>query len=221
MAPDNVFQYVAITQLLLHFMWTWIGIIVPDNDSAHMFRQTLEQVFTQNGICIEFTETIPILTMDFKGLALTKRIESNVMELLSFNGTLSFATQISEILGFREFLHTLSPHRTFTDIFIRPFWKEAFACVFGRVGSAIPKKLKYCTGEEKLDTLPSSVFEMSMTSQSYNIYTAVYTIALAFHSMYIWRTKSMLTLGRAHLEPWDMSPWQVLFFPENLGSQQV
>ncbi|XP_048372519.1 vomeronasal type-2 receptor 26-like [Sphaerodactylus townsendi] len=76
MAPDNVFQYVAITQLLLHFMWTWIGIIVPDNDSAHMFRQTLEQVFTQNGICIEFTETIPILTMDFKGLALTKRIES-------------------------------------------------------------------------------------------------------------------------------------------------
>nr|XP_056722732.1 vomeronasal type-2 receptor 26-like [Euleptes europaea] len=267
MAPDNGFQYVAIAQLLLHFTWTWVGLIVPDNDSGHTFVQTLVQVLIQNGICIEFTETISIINMDFKGLALIKRIESmsktltqgrvnvivlygdshslfgfrlliasylqwsmkpigkvwiastdcditsmksqNIMDLLSFNGTLSFATQANEILGFREFLHTLDPHHTFADIFIHDFWKEAFACVFRRADSATQNKQKYCTGEEKLDTLSGSVFEMSMTSQSYNIYTAIYTIAQAFHSMYTLRPKSTLKLSRRPLEPWDMQPWQL------------
>ncbi|KAL8176275.1 UNVERIFIED_CONTAM: hypothetical protein K2H54_028772 [Gekko kuhli] len=239
-----------------------------------MFVQTLVSVLTQSSICVEFTKAIPAITMDLKGLALTKLVESmsetltkgkanvivlsgdshslfgfrliiasylrwsmkpigkvwiastdcditsiksrDIMDLLSFNVTLSFATQASEILRFRDFLHTLSPHHTFADIFIRDFWKEAFACVFGRAGSAIQWKQKYCTGEEKLDTLPGSVFEMSMTSQSYNIYTAVYTVAQAFHSMYTLRPKSTLKLHRGHLESWNMQPWQLHPFLEKV-----
>lgn len=269
MAPSNVFQNMVIAQLLLHFMWTWVGLIVPDNDSGHMFVQTLVPVLIQSSICVEYTKVIPIITMDFKGLALAKLVESmsetltngkanvivlsgnshslygfrlliasyllwsmkpigkvwiastdcditsiksrNIMDLVSFNATLSFAIQANEILGFRDFLHTLSPHHNFADIFIRYFWKEAFDCVFRRAGFVTGKKQKYCTGEEKLDTLPGSVFEMSMTSQSYSIYTGVYAIAQAFHSMYTLGLKSTLKLHRRHLDPWTVQPWQVMF----------
>ncbi|XP_077169497.1 vomeronasal type-2 receptor 26-like [Paroedura picta] len=273
-APDNVFQYAAIAQLLLHFMWTWVGLIVPDHDSGHRFVQTLVPVLVHSSICVEFTEAIPLINMDFKGLALTKLIESmsetltkgkakvivlsgdshslfgfrlliasyvrwsmtpigkvwiastdcditsiksrNILDLVSFNATLSFATQTNEVLGFRGFLRTLSPRHTFADIFIRDFWKEAFACVFGRAGSATQRRQTYCTGEEKLDTLPGSVFETSMSTQSYNIYMAVYTIAQAFHSMYTLRHTSHLKLLRSHLEPWNMQPWQLHPFLEKV-----
>nr|XP_028560140.1 vomeronasal type-2 receptor 26-like [Podarcis muralis] len=62
MVPEETFQYEGILSLLLHFGWTWIGVIVMDNDNGERFVQTVLPVFPQKGVCFAFIERIPTLS---------------------------------------------------------------------------------------------------------------------------------------------------------------
>lgn len=100
------------------------------------------------------------------------------------HGALSFAIHSRQILGFQEFLHMRKPilEKEGRNGFIRPFWEEAFECLFP--GSTLDSQEKVtCTGVEKLETLLSSVFETSMTAHSYSIYNSVYVVAHALYTM--------------------------------------
>ncbi|XP_066486768.1 vomeronasal type-2 receptor 26-like [Tiliqua scincoides] len=66
------------------------------------------------------------------------------------------------------------------DGFIQSFWEQIFRYRFSN--PRIDKET-ICTGEEKLEALPESIFEMKMTSPSYGIYNAVYVVAHALHTM--------------------------------------
>uniref|UniRef100_A0A803TCK5 G-protein coupled receptors family 3 profile domain-containing protein n=1 Tax=Anolis carolinensis TaxID=28377 RepID=A0A803TCK5_ANOCA len=85
-------------------------------------------------------------------------------------------------LRFHEFLQDRKPDTDQEDGFIGDFWQQAFMCSFPRLNlDESPENI--CTEENKLETLPMSVFEMSMTSHSYSIYNAVYAVAHALHDM--------------------------------------
>ncbi|KAM3823788.1 vomeronasal type-2 receptor 26-like [Vipera latastei] len=137
------------------------------------------------GIELQENAKIWIMTaqMDFTSLPFQR------WEDLDFlHGALSFAVHSREVLGFQEFLQMRKPNFSQEDGFIRVFWKEAFGCVFS--GSMIDEKHNsvmdnqpICTGEEKLETLPTSVFEMDMTGHSYSIYNAVYIVGQAIHAV--------------------------------------
>ncbi|XP_053215876.1 vomeronasal type-2 receptor 26-like [Podarcis raffonei] len=62
MVPQEALQYEGILSLLLHFGWTWIGVIVMDNDNGERFVQTVLPVFSQKGVCFAFIERIPTLS---------------------------------------------------------------------------------------------------------------------------------------------------------------
>uniref|UniRef100_A0A670J5N4 G-protein coupled receptors family 3 profile domain-containing protein n=2 Tax=Podarcis muralis TaxID=64176 RepID=A0A670J5N4_PODMU len=106
------------------------------------------------------------------------------LDIQNFHGALSFAIHSSEVKGFHHFLLNLNPHSE-TDGFIRLFWQQAFGCQFLDVET----EEEFCTGEEKLESLPGAFFEMQMTSQSYSIYNAIYAVAHALHAMLAPRTK--------------------------------
>ncbi|KAL8176412.1 UNVERIFIED_CONTAM: hypothetical protein K2H54_033633 [Gekko kuhli] len=109
------------------------------------------------------------------------------LDIQIFHGSLSFAIHSNELQGFQSFLHRLTPYSD-RDGFIRVFWEQAFDCFFPDTDRSGESK-KSCTGEEKLETLPGPLFEMSMTGQSYSIYNAVYAVAHAFHTMHSSRNK--------------------------------
>ncbi|KAK9397849.1 type-2 vomeronasal receptor [Crotalus adamanteus] len=164
------------------------------------------------GIVLQENAKIWIMTaqMDFTSLPFQR------WEDLDFlHGALSFAVHSREALGFREFLQMRKPNFNQEDGFIRVFWKEAFGCVFS--GSMMDEKhnsvmdnLPICTGEEKLETLPASVFEMDMTSHSYSIYNAVYILAQAIHAVHSTTFKHRARIGkRGLIEFLKLHPWKL------------
>ncbi|XP_054850487.1 vomeronasal type-2 receptor 26-like [Eublepharis macularius] len=57
--PNEAQQYMGIVQLLLHFRWTWVGLLAADDDGGENFLKSLEPLLSQNKICLAFTERIP------------------------------------------------------------------------------------------------------------------------------------------------------------------
>ncbi|XP_015669676.2 vomeronasal type-2 receptor 26-like [Protobothrops mucrosquamatus] len=63
MTPNQKPPYSAIVKLLLHFQWTWIGLLSLDNDRGEKFKRSLEALALKNGICIVLSGTIPEANM--------------------------------------------------------------------------------------------------------------------------------------------------------------
>ncbi|XP_053120326.1 vomeronasal type-2 receptor 26-like [Hemicordylus capensis] len=99
-----------------------------------------------------------------------------------FHGAISFTIHSNDLPGFYKFVESINPTDTTHDGFIKEFWEEVFNCVFSDpLLDKVDRNI--CTGEEKLQNLPWSAFQMSMTGHSYNIYNAVTTVAHALHAM--------------------------------------
>ncbi|XP_066486716.1 vomeronasal type-2 receptor 26-like [Tiliqua scincoides] len=129
------------------------------------------------------------------------------------HGALSFAIHSKQVTGFSTFLRNRKPASDKGDGFIREFWEQAFGCVF----SDFKVVEEICTGEEKLETLPSSVFEMSMTSHSYSIYNAVYSVAHALHAI---RSSKFKHREMTNEKRWNLKnhqPWQLHYFLRSLS----
>ncbi|XP_054850276.1 vomeronasal type-2 receptor 26-like [Eublepharis macularius] len=58
MIPNEAQQYKGLLHLILHFGWTWIGLIAVDNECGDSFQQDMLPLFSQNGICVAFREKI-------------------------------------------------------------------------------------------------------------------------------------------------------------------
>nr|XP_056720315.1 vomeronasal type-2 receptor 26-like [Euleptes europaea] len=61
MVPNEALQYTGIVQLLLHFQWTWVGIMAADDDRGETFVQTMKPMLFLYGVCVAFTAKIPIM----------------------------------------------------------------------------------------------------------------------------------------------------------------
>ncbi|XP_077774311.1 vomeronasal type-2 receptor 26-like [Podarcis muralis] len=129
------------------------------------------------------------------------------MDMQLFNGALSFAIHSNEVMGFTKFLQNLHPNSAKGDGFIRNFWQQAFNCLLSDSNEPMDNT-DTCTGQEKLESLPGALFEMSMTSHSYSIYNAVQTIAHSLHT--IFRPKNGVERNRfnhQNLQPWQLHPF--------------
>lgn len=131
-------------------------------------------------------------------------------EVKTFNGTLYFELHTNLVPGFEEYLEGINPFQS-KHPYILEFWTCTFLCSLPAYDLYLPNK-KNCTAEEKLSSLPQTMFEMRMSGESYGIYNAVYAVAHAVHAMYSLRAKwKVMGDGKR----WDLlkaEPWQVSLF---------
>ncbi|XP_025031941.1 LOW QUALITY PROTEIN: vomeronasal type-2 receptor 26-like [Python bivittatus] len=57
--PNEDLQVKGIIQLLLHFQWIWIGLIVQSAEKRDRFLQNRLATFSQKGLCFDFVEELP------------------------------------------------------------------------------------------------------------------------------------------------------------------
>ncbi|XP_070583539.1 vomeronasal type-2 receptor 26-like [Erythrolamprus reginae] len=57
--PNEDLQIMGIVQLLLHFQWRWIGLIVQNPEKGKSFIQNRLDLFSKKGICFDFMEEMP------------------------------------------------------------------------------------------------------------------------------------------------------------------
>ncbi|XP_039180248.1 vomeronasal type-2 receptor 26-like [Crotalus tigris] len=124
------------------------------------------------------------------------------------HGSLSLAVHRQEMLDFQKFLKIRNHTAEKKDGFVRDFWENAFNCFF----SDSNEYGEVCTGKENLEMLPGSVFETSMTGQSYNLYNTVYAVAHAFHNMLSSTSKHQTITDKKKWKLSDIKTWQLHYF---------
>nr|XP_028560543.1 vomeronasal type-2 receptor 26-like [Podarcis muralis] len=177
-------------------------IIHGEIDSMTLLRM-LPVMSEYEDISIKAKGKVWVMTvqMDFTSLPYQRDQDIDFL-----HGTLSFTIHSKEVVGFQEFVQMRNPILEKEDGFMRIYWEKAFQCHFPD-SEGNTQDGDICTGEEKLETLPGSVFPTSMTGHSYSIYNAVYAVAHAVHAMHSSKLKRRVDEGRLKL--WNQQMWKL------------
>ncbi|XP_054650564.1 extracellular calcium-sensing receptor-like [Dunckerocampus dactyliophorus] len=109
------------------------------------------------------------------------------------SGVLGMAIRSSPIVGFENYVRSLTPSRRPNDDFLMEFWEQEFACRPQAEDSASTPppstntseqrtSLPLCSGEESLKGVDNLFTDTSQLRQAYNVYLAVYAAAHAIHN---------------------------------------
>ncbi|XP_032092077.1 vomeronasal type-2 receptor 26-like [Thamnophis elegans] len=138
-----------------------------------------------------------------------------VWDIQSLYGALSFTVHSKDPPGFQEFLKSVRPYWAKEDNFIQNFWEQAFDCPL-HISSINEDNKVLCTGDEKLESLPSILFEMSMNGHSYNIYNAVHVMAHSLDVLLKSRSKCRNVTRTEQVIYQDFKPWQFHSFLKSI-----
>ncbi|KAM9312144.1 extracellular calcium-sensing receptor-like [Gastrophryne carolinensis] len=86
--PSNTYQSQGIVQLLLHFEWTFVGLVAVDNDYGHQGIQLVRQEIIKAGACVAFTEYILISKLNRNAPRIVEAIKKTAV-----NAVVVFATE--------------------------------------------------------------------------------------------------------------------------------
>ncbi|XP_062993070.1 vomeronasal type-2 receptor 26-like [Elgaria multicarinata webbii] len=180
-------------------------VVLHGENHTVIFLRMFRQVSETEDMPIKTKGKVWIMTaqMEFTSIPFQRLLDIDIL-----HGSLSFTIHSKDVIGFKTFLQMRNPISDEEDGFIRDFWQQAFDCSFPT--SMADKKIeKICTGEEKLESLPGSVFEMSMTGHSYSIYNAVHAVAHALQSMHLSTSKHRARVDGVRRELLNQQPWQL------------
>uniref|UniRef100_A0ACB8EUU1 Uncharacterized protein n=1 Tax=Sphaerodactylus townsendi TaxID=933632 RepID=A0ACB8EUU1_9SAUR len=189
---------------------TNVTVIYGDVQSAFGLQLMLAAIDFSTGIPID---KVWITTAQWD---LSSNTFYKMPDIQVFHGAFSLAVHTNDVLDFHKFVQHRNVDSFKQDGFVREFWQQAFGCLLPQTPED-EKSEEMCSGEEKLETLPRLIFEMSMTGHSYSIYNAVYAVAHAFHGMYSLRARDKATVHEDGILLENTQPWELHSFLKNIS----
>ena len=59
MSPRDTSLSLAIVSLMVHFRWSWVGLILPDDHKGNKILSDFREEMERNGICLAFVKMTP------------------------------------------------------------------------------------------------------------------------------------------------------------------
>ncbi|XP_029470834.1 extracellular calcium-sensing receptor-like [Rhinatrema bivittatum] len=251
-----------IVQLVVHFGWTWVGILFSSTDYGLHGAQVLMTEFASLEVCVAFSETfgkdgslmrirnlVKILSTSSAEVIIVYGYPTEIGPVLEemalrqvrkiwifslgliisplffnrriwevLNGTIGVTIHSMYIPSFSNFQYKNRPSDSSPDIFLRPFWEHVFECEWkespNTTGKSPNGEKKPCMGSERLEDLPSSIYDMNSMRNSYYAYNAVYALAHALHNLL------SCNPDRGNCSSFrDVQPWQRVRFRNPVGEE--
>ncbi|KAJ1080392.1 hypothetical protein NDU88_000606 [Pleurodeles waltl] len=97
--PSDDYQSCGLAQLLLHFEWTWVGLLADDDDYGQYGIQLLREELVNAGACIAFCETIITGRADKNAFHIVQVIKkSSANAIAIFSNAASLAEVLDEMM---------------------------------------------------------------------------------------------------------------------------
>ncbi|XP_056425663.1 extracellular calcium-sensing receptor-like [Hyla sarda] len=79
---NDVFQSQGLSQLVLHFGWTWIGLLAVDNDYGQQGIQLVKKEIVKAGACVAFSENIITSQPSHNAPRIVKVLKTSTAEIV-------------------------------------------------------------------------------------------------------------------------------------------
>ncbi|XP_044132792.1 extracellular calcium-sensing receptor-like [Bufo gargarizans] len=97
--PSDAFQSLGLAKLVLHFGWTWVGLLAVDNDYGQQGIQMVRQEIIKGGACVAFAENIMMNQPNHNAPHIVKVIrESTVQVIIVFSTDVELIPILVEML---------------------------------------------------------------------------------------------------------------------------
>ncbi|KAG7243191.1 hypothetical protein INR49_016568 [Caranx melampygus] len=206
--PSDAFQVRAIIQILKHFGWTWVGLLVSADDyGLHVAQSFQADLGPSGGGCLAYIEILPWSDNPAELSRIVNLVKTSTARVV-----MAFAHEIHMIQLMEEVvrqdvtglqwvaseawttfavLHTprLMPYLGGTlGIAIRrgeiPGLKEFLLHIRPEQHESwIEAGGALCSGQETLESVETDILDLSNLRPEYNIYKAVYSLAYALDNM--------------------------------------
>ncbi|XP_043929550.1 extracellular calcium-sensing receptor-like [Protopterus annectens] len=80
--PSDSYHYVVMSNLIIHFGWTWIGIVASDNDYGILGSQNVKKEIIKRGGCVAFIEILSLSNAAQKVQSITEVIKQATVNVI-------------------------------------------------------------------------------------------------------------------------------------------
>ncbi|XP_041796185.1 extracellular calcium-sensing receptor-like [Chelmon rostratus] len=245
--PNDDYQVKAIAQLLVHFNWTWVGLVRGDREYGRSAVEGLLRELQGTKVCVAYQEIIPLLYSRQKAMEIIQVMRSSLAKVV-----VVFSAEGEMIPFLRDYMMqnitgiqwVASEAWVTASVFTG---SEYYPYMGGTIGFGIRRGhisrlsdylqtvnlqmypnnvlLPPCSGQESLLEQHAAYMNTSSPRVAYNVYKAVYAIAHSLHNLLLCQPGSGPFQSNSCAQSNNIEPWQLQYYLQevtfNIAGEEV